>query len=866
MSARSLTLLSALSGSCALAYEVLWARMLGLQFGVSVFAALVTVSAFMLGLAGGSAMLAPRAARIGRPLRLLALFEAAVASFAWLLPWAERVAAPLVDAAARTLGTQQWHALLALSGLLSLTLPALGMGAGFPLLVEGWTRRGGTLGAAYGSNTLGAAVGALAPLWLLPALGWSSATRAIALVNLIVAAGFFALDRDAAGPSPGHGMMPGQDLAPGPGLVRGHRLPLLCYGVIGAAALLLEMAWLRLFSLAMLRTEYVLALILAVMLFGVGLGSLAPRRGNSRALAVLPWCASGFALGGLWLLPMASAWLERAKFDSLGAALGIQGLLLAAMTLPVTLALGAWLPALAARWQLGGARLYAANALGAAFGGLLYVALAATIGSAGALDMAAVLLLVPGLILAGARRAWFAVPAVIAAAAWLGVLPPVHSFLPQAMGGSRDLYRFEDAIAITQVVEQADGQRVLLTDLRRQDASTDPTAVFVQMNQSRLPLLLHPQPRSVLYLGLGTGISLAGSLAFPDLRRSAVELSAGSIEAARRWFVAGNRGVLRDTAVSHDDARHFLAATAERYDVIIGDVFHPDLAGVGSLLSVEQFTRVRARLADQGIYVQWLALNQFDPATLTIVLRSFREVFPEAQLFLDGMHLALVGPRDHWLAAVTLAEHLNALTPAQRDEATASEGDVEWLGRYWGPIAPDPGPLQREAAPVIEFLLPRLHYDPHADVAVLMRWLLARRPSIEDATRRLGVSPPQQEEFRRAYAGTELWVRSELMSWRGSALEADRLLGLAYEADPHDRWIAYAVADRLLASLDAAPERGLTREALLRKILGINPWSVDAWRALWELQRSRGDAGAAESRARLLALCPLDREARAAPN
>ncbi len=165
---------------------------------------------------------------------------------------------------------------------------------------------------------------------------------------------------------------------------------------------------------------------------------------------------------------------------------------------------------------------------------------------------------------------------------------------------------------------------------------------------------------------------------------------------------------------------------------------------------------------------------------------------------------------------------------------------------------------------MIEFLAPRLHYDPRGDAAPVLEWLLARRPTLERAAQMLGVAPLQQEGFRRAYAGTELWVRSELANWQGSTLEADHLLGLAFEADPRDRWIAYAVSDRLLASLDAAPERGLTREQLLRKILVINPWSLEAWRALWTLQRARGDADAAESRARILELSPLDRKALAA--
>jgi hypothetical protein len=144
--------------------------------------------------------------------------------------------------------------------------------------------------------------------------------------------------------------------------------------------------------------------------------------------------------------------------------------------------------------------------------------------------------------------------------------------------------------------------------------------------------------------------------------------------------------------------------------------------------------------------------------------------------------------------------------------------------------------------------------------------LLARRPTIEQAATLLSVPASQQEDFRRAFIGTELRVRSELASWQGSTLEADHLLGLAYEADPHDRWIDYAVSDRLLANLDAAAARGLRREELLQKILIINPWSAEAWRALWVLQRAHGDPAAAASRARTLELSPLDRAAGAAAN
>ncbi len=144
-------------------------------------------------------------------------------------------------------------------------------------------------------------------------------------------------------------------------------------------------------------------------------------------------------------------------------------------------------------------------------------------------------------------------------AAWpLRNMPPVHDLLPKIEADSRNLYLYEDAISLTHVVQQQDGQRVLLSDLQRMDASTDPSAVEIQMDQARLALLLHPAPKSVLFLGLGTGISVAGSSSFPGLIRSAVELSQGAIYAAKYWFAPVNGNILDQVQIQRDDARHYL--------------------------------------------------------------------------------------------------------------------------------------------------------------------------------------------------------------------------------------------------------------------------------------------------------------------
>ena len=851
-----LAALYGLSGLTSVAYEVLWVRMLSLQFGVSVFAVVLTVAAFMAGLGAGSLFAASRLAQVKKPLLLLAALEGGIALYALSLPFLLQTTSAGLDYASAHLSLLQWYGLIAGAAFCLLLLPAFAMGAGFPLVLAALGNRPHHLGRIYGLNTLGAACGALLPLWLLPALGWVGAIRLFAALGILVAVAMLLLSRrcDSSGE---RSLLPGRSSLPS----------LFTYAGIGAASLMLEIAWTRLFGMVMLRTEYVLAVILATFLLGIGMGSLlAPRQHKQAWFVALPIAVSGFSLLSLWLLPALSAWVERGEYASLFSAMTTQGMMLALLTLPVTLLLGAWLPLLSSRLNGGGVWLYGANSLGAALGAVVAgVVLIPLWGSAATVVMAAMALLILGLLWARAGvAAWLALPLFVVLAWPVIKLPSVSALLPHAQAGSRDLSLYEDAVAMTHVVEQQDGQRLLLTDLQRMDASTDPTAVFVQSNQARLPLLLHEQPRSVLFLGLGTGISVAGSLPFPDLQRNAVELSQGAIVAAERWFAPLNHDALHQTKVTRDDVRHFLSATEDKYDVIIGDVFHPDLAGSSSLLSVQQFQRARNHLSNNGLFVQWLALNQFDNESLKVIFRSFRRVFPDAQIFLDGMHLALVGPNQKLSGATGMLRNLQRMPVAQQYQATAGEGGWTWLGRYWGAVPDSPGPVQDEWSPMIEYRLPRARYAGELDVSSLLRNLLQIRPNVRAAATLLGVQDAGKESFERAYMATELMVRSWLASAQGETQPAGRLMYLAYQANQKDRWIAYALADSMFSSLAQARDHGLNERDALQKILRINSQHVEAQRALWRLERQAGDAQAEPSRMRLLELSPLDREARTA--
>lgn len=850
-----LLMLYAASGVTALAYEVLWTRMLSLMFGVSIFGVVITVAAFMLGLGAGSLYASRHVPKPVAALRWFALLEGSVALFALLLPLLMQGLDALLTSLASGLSLAAWQGMQGGASLALLMLPAMAMGAAFPMILR--AAPAVSLGSLYGVNAAGAAVGAMLPLFLLPAVGWQNATWLAAGIGLLIASSGMFLSMRMSGEDGGTAIPPWP---------RPPALDLLAYAGIGAAALMLEVVWTRIYGMVLLRTEYVLAVLLAVFLLGIGIGSLLARRLHGRmTLTVLPILAATAAALSLYLLPAISQWANGHMFASLTTAMLSEGGIIALCTLPATIAFGAWLPLLARHFDEageGGGWWYGANSAGAALGALLSgFVLIPWLGSAGTLAVAAVLLLVCGMRWAQSYG-WIALPLLLALLWPVHQLPEASRLLP-ALTDTHDLYRHEDAVSLTHVVAREDGQRLLLSDLQRMDASSDPTAVAVQKNQARLPLLLHPHPRSMLFLGLGTGITSAGSLPQPNLQRTAVELSQGAIIAAREWFAPVNDHAPAVMHVVRDDARRFLRLDTHHYDVIIGDLFHPDMAGRANLLSLQQFRRAYTRLNDGGIFVQWLALNQFDIRSMQVVMQTFRHVFPAASVFVDGYRMALVGCKGGHITAGDVLRHAAQLTPEQLHQLSGGEGVWTWLGRYWGEIPPMHVPLQDEWAPVIEFSLPKVRYGGGMDLRMLLRWLFSWRIAEGEARQALAVPAGDVESFARAYATVGLNGRLWLAELSGREDMAARMARMAWQTNPQDRWAGFALADRMFASLNGGLPPGLSREEALTRILAIRPDHTDAIRAMIQLKAAAGDAAAVHRWRRLLhKISPLARDAR----
>jgi spermidine synthase len=77
-----------------------------------------------------------------------------------------------------------------------------------------------------------------------------------------------------------------------------------------------------------------------------------------------------------------------------------------------------------------------------------------------------------------------------------------------------------------------------------------------------------------------------------------------------------------------DDARHFLATTREKFDIITSDPIHPWVRGNSALFSREYYDIVRSHLKPGGIATQWVPLYETSELAIKIQMRTFMEAFP----------------------------------------------------------------------------------------------------------------------------------------------------------------------------------------------------------------------------------------------
>jgi spermidine synthase len=243
--------------------------------------------------------------------------------------------------------------------------------------------------------------------------------------------------------------------------------------------------------------------------------------------------------------------------------------------------------------------------------------------------------------------------ATIAAVAYLRTLPLVRlDTWPGARGQPVRLVELATGPEGTVAVADLGEDRIIL--LNNQYALGGSGAFIRQQRMALLPAVLHPAPRRVAFIGLGTGITAGAALVDPAVEEAtAYEISPLVAAMSRKHFETLTGGFAADARarVVIEDGRVALAATPGAWDLIVGDLFMPWQVGTGRLYSVEHFRAVREALATGGEFCQWLPGFQLTPEQFRVIVASFREAFPTAYLFRDDRSpetpaFALVGFRD----------------------------------------------------------------------------------------------------------------------------------------------------------------------------------------------------------------------------
>ena len=206
------------------------------------------------------------------------------------------------------------------------------------------------------------------------------------------------------------------------------------------------------------------------------------------------------------------------------------------------------------------------------------------------------------------------------------------------------LYYGEGLEAIVSSVKIKGGTQGFITN-GRVEASTNLQDQQLQFILGHLPMLLSKNPKKVLVVGLGSGMTLGATSVHPSVEKLVlVELEPKMVGVAKT-FQKYNHDVLDHPKleVVFNDGRNYLLTTREKFDVITADPIHPWFRGAGYLYTKEYFKLASEHLNEGGIMCQWLPIYELTAENLKSVVKTFHQRFKYTMLWLTYYDSVIVG-------------------------------------------------------------------------------------------------------------------------------------------------------------------------------------------------------------------------------
>ncbi|WP_232296173.1 fused MFS/spermidine synthase [Terriglobus sp. TAA 43] len=661
----------ALSGVSALIFQVLWARQLSLVVGVEVYAITLAVSAFFAGIAGGSALFGRMADRVGAPLRLYAILEASIAATALTVTL-------LLSSMAVVYAKLQDHVgfFALVLPFVIVSMPALLMGGTLPVAVRAMRSSSQRMavdgGFLYTANTAGGIVGVLITSFaLIPWIGLRGTALVAALLNLIAYAVVWQQRTEMTQQAEKAVVTEKRHAS---SIVPSH-LPLILYALAGAVALGYEVVWSQAIAQFVSTRAFAFSIVLAVYLSGLALGAWFGSRLVKRAQD--SWGTFGLLISGAGLISMlefsvmgrwtvltqmrigefvlqatgTDALRMYASFATAGVGLVFLPTLLLGAAFPVVLRLVTGKSGAGSAVGNALSANTAAGIVGTMITGFVMIPMLGAVRTLSLLTIVAAAIGAVATLFA--RRRWMklvvgfiALSTMVAAA----VTPAnrLANLLLLTRGGGALVF-YEEGRGATVAVAQQRSKDNVFRRLFVQGVSNSgdamPSMRYMRL-QTMIPLLIHNgEPRSVMIVGFGTGITAGETLRYPGLTtRVCAELLPSIVRAGKMFpenYNAWNDARLN---IRVRDGRQELMHSDELYDVITLEPPPPSAQGVANLYSFEFYELAKKRLNQNGILAQWLPIATQNEQQTRELVRSFLDAFPYATLWTTELHeMLLVG-------------------------------------------------------------------------------------------------------------------------------------------------------------------------------------------------------------------------------
>ncbi len=667
-----ISLIFFVSGCAALIFETAWFRVASIVLGSSIYSAAAVLMAFMLGLGIGNAFVAWYGRKIRRTVLFYVCIELLIGLSGVLSVFLLPLMSPMIANLVLDYG-QDRTALTALRftlAFLVFMVPAVAMGATLPVLqkiIYPYEKSfGRSFARLYGWNTVGAVVGVLlAEFVFIQYIGIINTALMACVLNFIAA--YILIKSGLPKTSETNLVTENQQYA----IPTVYKIYLVVPFLTGFTLLALEVVWFRYSLLFINGTSIAFAIMLSVILVGIGVGGLITTKitrfkyNLDTLILVLLLFAGIYVTLGYYIYNN----IAENYYSLLGGNLIVFVLSSLVLMLPVSIITGMLFPLLGEKFFQSAPETTRAsgivtlmNTVGAGIGSavatfvfLPYLGIEDSIFTLSILYCLTGFFFVILFIKITSHIYKFILPVVTAIILFLafpiGDINNTYQTFARTFFRDYELVKVHEGLNETlQYYRKSKFGKTLNYRLITNNFSmsgTDYKAKRYMKMYAYFPYIFNQNIEDALQISYGVGSTAEAITRLPSLKNfDVVDISEEIIQNSKVIHdFTGYYPLDDDRATMHiEDGRFYLQTTNKQYDLITGEPPPPKMAGVVNLYTEEYFRLIRSKLKLNGIVSYWLPMHSLSETDAIQIIKAFCNAFDDCSLWNGiGLEFMLIG-------------------------------------------------------------------------------------------------------------------------------------------------------------------------------------------------------------------------------